>query len=90
MGDFVLPRESRLQSPPDSDSGEIRKVELERIADRYQGCPPKECQTCQEPVVRAEEHVYAFGWYTGGTDRLRTFRAVFCDQACWASWASRD
>lgn len=90
MGDYVVPPESRLETPPDGDNGEIVEVEFDRADERYAKNPPKACQSCESPVDQSEPHVWAYGWQMNPYGNRTHFRAVFCDRDCWTAWASRE
>lgn len=89
MADGVTPTERCLDVPPSADEGEVRKVEFGRTDDRHLIVWAKECQQCSEPVAYEEPHVWVFGWHSHDGNQT-TFRAMFCDRACWTSWASRS
>ncbi|MDT3437315.1 hypothetical protein [Haloarcula sp. 1CSR25-25] len=76
-----------LAGPPASDEGTIVNVDATRTNRRYLDGDTKACEACGEPVAVDTEHV---GAWVRVDDELGNlfYRPVFCDEECWAAWAT--
>ena len=76
-----------LDGPPSSDEGEIVKVDLNRTNRGYLDGDTKACEECGEPVAVDTVHI---GAWVRVADELGNlfYQPVFCDEECWATWAT--
>jgi len=76
-----------LDGSPSSDEGEIVNVDANRYNRGYQDGNTKACEACGDDVAVDTVHIGA--WVRVG-DVLGDLsnRPVFCDEGCWAAWAT--
>ena len=76
-----------LDAPPTSEDGKIVEVDTTKENLGYRSGDTKACEQCEDPVPVDEPHIEA--WVrVADTIGHQFYQPVFCEEECWAAWAT--